>query len=133
MLRRTRALATFFSPGEADVTEQEMQHFLTKLAAAAIVVGAAIGANQAQAGPLPTLKANGLRERSDARREGRLLPLSLRRLLPLPLSSVPLLALPAVLRLRLQAVLLALRLLESPLLPGLVVARTGAGGSAFRP
>ena len=37
-----------------------MQHLLTKLAAAAIVVGAAIGAGQAQAGPLPNLKTNGL-------------------------------------------------------------------------
>ena len=37
-----------------------MQHLLTKLAAAAIVVGAAIGADQAQAGPLPNVKTNGL-------------------------------------------------------------------------
>jgi hypothetical protein len=36
-----------------------MQHLLTKLAAAVIVVGAAIGADQAQAGSLPNLK-NGL-------------------------------------------------------------------------
>jgi hypothetical protein len=37
-----------------------MQHLLTKLAAAAIVVGAAIGADQAQAGPLPDLTTTGL-------------------------------------------------------------------------
>jgi len=32
-----------------------MQHLLTKLAAAAIVVGAAIGSGEARAGPLPAL------------------------------------------------------------------------------
>jgi len=37
-----------------------MQHFLTKLAAAAIVVGAAIGSGQAHAGPLPNLNLSGL-------------------------------------------------------------------------
>jgi hypothetical protein len=37
-----------------------MQHLLTKFAAAAIVVGAAIGADQAQAGPLPNLKTTAL-------------------------------------------------------------------------
>ena len=35
--------------------EQKMQHLLTKLAAAAIGIGAAMGADQAQAGPLPNL------------------------------------------------------------------------------
>lgn len=37
-----------------------MQHLLTKLAAAAIVVGAAIGSNPAHAGPLPDLNLSGL-------------------------------------------------------------------------
>jgi hypothetical protein len=37
-----------------------MQHLLLKLAAAAIVVGAAIGADQAEAGPLPNLTTTGL-------------------------------------------------------------------------
>ena len=32
-----------------------MQHLLTKLAAAAIVIGAAIGSGEARAGPLPAL------------------------------------------------------------------------------
>ena len=40
--------------------EQKMQHLLIKLAAAAIVVGAAIGSDQAQAGPLPDLNLSGL-------------------------------------------------------------------------
>jgi hypothetical protein len=37
-----------------------MQHLLTKLAAAAIVVGAAIGSGQAHAGPLPNLNPSRL-------------------------------------------------------------------------
>ena len=37
-----------------------MQHLLTKLAAAVIVVGAAFGAGQAQAGSLPNLKTTSL-------------------------------------------------------------------------
>jgi hypothetical protein len=36
-----------------------MQHLLTKLAAAAFVVGAAIGSDPAQAGPLPDLNLSG--------------------------------------------------------------------------
>jgi hypothetical protein len=60
VLPRTRPLAPLISPGEAELTEQKMQHLLTKLAAAAIVVGAAIGADQAQAGPLSNLKPTGL-------------------------------------------------------------------------
>lgn len=35
--------------------QQKMQHLLIKLAAAAIVAGAAFGSGQAQAGPLPAL------------------------------------------------------------------------------
>lgn len=41
-----------------------MQHLLTKLAAAAVIAGAVVAVDQAQAGPLPNLKPSGIADES---------------------------------------------------------------------